>query len=572
MDLEAAAQCMTRQPNMQFRGWGESPVVAVIPTGGGKSMLFMVPVFAAPGGTTIIMVLLVALRANMMWRCQELGISCVAWESRRPPVLRHQHSRAITPESAVSPDFQMFLNWLRWTWQLDRIMIDKYHMVWLTATLPPSMEDELCCHPNMAYWVWRPLIPGVGRGPYQWIESEAVVIIYANIISQVTAMAYYSEQLDKAGVLVQFIRASPVITATSVLGMGVDIPNIRSIIHIGTPWILLDYTQEKDQEQVAGYIGVVEGYLDGVVDGEQACDGEGAREAACKSGSMVARQAAREAPCEAGSMVAREGAREAACEAGSMVAREAAREAPCEAGSMVAREGAREAPCEAGSMVAREGAREAACKAGSMVARQAAREAPCEAGSMVAREGAREAACKAGSMVAREGAREAPCEAGSMVAREAASPTPSNNSFCSQPSIPMVQQQHRTQQGLDKEMAQAECMQCGYELYAYHRPHSQAAQAWMIYMCACFSCGMPQSIYHGWEPGHACEYRGFLIPMVAMMLFGPWRGQIKPVWQRRLQGMGFLGQAHPNQEGHSQLFTLFCWLRQLCWEIEVNQH
>ena len=73
---------------------------------------------------------------------------------------------------------------------------------------------------------------------------------------------------------------------------------------------------------------------------------------------------------------------------------------------------------------------------------------------------------------------------------------------------------------------------------------------------------MPQSICHGWEPGHACEYRGFLIPMVAMMLFGPWRGQIEPVWQRRLQGMGvdgqdeaqvvqFLGQAHPNQEGHS---------------------
>ncbi|KAH2558253.1 hypothetical protein KXV70_006314, partial [Aspergillus fumigatus] len=128
---------------------------------------------------------------------------------------------------------------------------------------------------------------------------------------------------------------------------------------------------------------------------------------------------------------------------------------------MVAREGAREAPCEAGSMVAREGAREAACKVGSMVARQAAREAPCEAGSMVAR----------------EGAREAPCEAGSMVAREAASPTPSNDSFCSQPSIPMAvwhaqqaqaqqwaamdiqQQQHRTQQGLDEEMAQAECMQ-----------------------------------------------------------------------------------------------------------------
>jgi superfamily II DNA helicase RecQ len=38
---------------------------------------------------------------------------------------------------------------------------------------------------------------------------------------------------------------STVIAATSALGMGVDIPNIRSIIHIGTPRTLLDYTQES---------------------------------------------------------------------------------------------------------------------------------------------------------------------------------------------------------------------------------------------------------------------------------------------------------------------------------------
>lgn len=46
--------------------------------GGGKSMLFIVPAFTAPGGTTIIVVPLVALQANIIQQCQELSISCMA--------------------------------------------------------------------------------------------------------------------------------------------------------------------------------------------------------------------------------------------------------------------------------------------------------------------------------------------------------------------------------------------------------------------------------------------------------------------------------------------------------------
>ncbi|KAF7174612.1 hypothetical protein CNMCM5623_008454 [Aspergillus felis] len=163
----------------------------------------------------------------------------------------------------------MFLNWLRWTRRLDWIVINECHvvlndqqdfrpqmaqlgrlvqartqMVWLTATLPPSMEDELCqqmkydwaavtiyrartSRPNVAYRVWRPDMTGAAGGK---------VIIYANIIGQVTAMAR-----------VLGCEAYYMIAATSVLGMGVDIPNIRSIIHIGTPRTLLDYAQESGQ-------------------------------------------------------------------------------------------------------------------------------------------------------------------------------------------------------------------------------------------------------------------------------------------------------------------------------------
>ncbi|PKX88249.1 uncharacterized protein P174DRAFT_455644 [Aspergillus novofumigatus IBT 16806] len=259
MDLEAAAQRMTRRPDMQFQGVqdpamraiqrGESPVVAVMPTGGGKSMLFMVPAFTAPRGITIVMALPGA------WH-----IVCAMGEPAAPNAASIV---LVMPESAVSPDFQTFLNWLRWTRWLDWIMIDECHVVLNSQhDFRPQMAQLGWLVQARTQMVWWPDMTGVGRGPYQWIKSEAVVafiqdcirraaggkvIIYANIIGQVTAMAwvlgceaYYSEQLDKAGVLVWFMGASPVITTTSALGMGVDIPNICSIIHIRTPgryWI-----------------------------------------------------------------------------------------------------------------------------------------------------------------------------------------------------------------------------------------------------------------------------------------------------------------------------------------------
>jgi superfamily II DNA helicase RecQ len=53
---------------------GESPVVAVMPTGAGKSMLFMLPAWAEQGSTTVVVVPLIALQGDIHRRCQKLGI------------------------------------------------------------------------------------------------------------------------------------------------------------------------------------------------------------------------------------------------------------------------------------------------------------------------------------------------------------------------------------------------------------------------------------------------------------------------------------------------------------------
>jgi superfamily II DNA helicase RecQ len=288
---------------------GASPVVAIMPTGGGKSMLFMLPAYAAPGGCTIVVVPLLSLRADLMARCQALGIACVSWESRRPP--DEAAIVLVTPESTENPDFHTFLNRQRLLRRLDRIVIDKCHvilnqqkdfrpamarlgqlvsartqLVFLTATLPPTTEDMFLqriqhhcskvsiyrartSRRNMAYRVFRPMLPhGVPREPHQWLASADVlaliraricqardgrVIVYANIKSQVNTISrelscelYYSAVLDQTGVLQRFQSGQTcLIAATSALGMGIDIPDIWYVIHLGRPRTLLDYGQES---------------------------------------------------------------------------------------------------------------------------------------------------------------------------------------------------------------------------------------------------------------------------------------------------------------------------------------
>lgn len=71
-------------PSSEFRGrqkealWaivnGQSPVVVVMPTGGGKSLLFMLPAWGPEAGMTIVVVHLITLQDDLMRRCRKLHI------------------------------------------------------------------------------------------------------------------------------------------------------------------------------------------------------------------------------------------------------------------------------------------------------------------------------------------------------------------------------------------------------------------------------------------------------------------------------------------------------------------
>ncbi|EDN11020.1 predicted protein [Histoplasma mississippiense (nom. inval.)] len=83
-----------------------------------------------------------------------------------------------------------------------------------------------------------------------------------------------------------------------------------------------------------------------------------------------------------------------------------------------------------------------------------------------------------------------------------------------------------------------------HELYQCPHEESQEAKRWMMTVrskikytqySGCFRCGMPQSICNSWKTQRQCPYRGFLIPTVAMMMYGCHAGQMKQAWRQRLR-------------------------------------
>ncbi|KAK3046026.1 hypothetical protein LTR09_012463 [Extremus antarcticus] len=157
---------------MQAVQRGDSPIVAVMPTGAGKSVLFMLPAWTEPGGVTIVVVPLKALQKDMVHRCERLGIRCAVWTGRNQP--DSASIVLVTPGEATSEEFGTFVSRIRQTRQLDRIVVDECHvilnnqlgfqkhlqqlgklafaetqMVLLTATLPPTDEDDLF---DQMYW------------------------------------------------------------------------------------------------------------------------------------------------------------------------------------------------------------------------------------------------------------------------------------------------------------------------------------------------------------------------------------------------------------------------------------
>ena len=298
-----------QEPAIQAIMQGESPVIQITGTGGGKSLSFMLPAYCVPGGVTVVVAPLVALQEDLHRRCEEMQIDSVMWESSRPS--RVASIILVTPEAVVSKTFRTFANRLQRTCKLDRIVFDECHtildcgprfrpkmlklgraliqmstqLVFLTATLPPRDVARFFKAMGMPYREGVP-VPGMFRAAttrrnirYAVVESSqesendvikrvvheklaryndnSKIIVYSSKIVRAEQLGVllecpvYHRNVDSRQGKKRRMQAwmsggqSRVIVATNALGLGVDIPDIRAVIHAGPPRQIRDYAQES---------------------------------------------------------------------------------------------------------------------------------------------------------------------------------------------------------------------------------------------------------------------------------------------------------------------------------------
>jgi superfamily II DNA helicase RecQ len=285
--------------------WTEQ-VVVILPTGAGKSLLFMLPCTLPDAGITILVVPLVALRGDLLRRLRELRIDHMEW---LPGEKRESGLVLVTAEAASTRDFFKYARMLVSQQKLDRIVVDECHLtitaagyrqsivdlvtirslrtqfVYLTATLPPSMQAEFeernhllrpkvirasSNRPNIFYMVRKAkngqgslLEQAAAKARDAWDQSVLFdktrdkIILYvrtrdeardlAELLGCSTYTARSGTATEKEAIVTGWLHtaAQPYIVATTAFAEGFDYPYIRLVINVNEPESMVLFAQES---------------------------------------------------------------------------------------------------------------------------------------------------------------------------------------------------------------------------------------------------------------------------------------------------------------------------------------
>lgn len=283
-------------------------VLAVMPTGAGKSLCYQVPALMNEGITLVISPL-ISLMKDQIDSLKQNGINAAALNSATPqeevnPILRQAYEGKIkliyvTPERLALDYFRYQLNFL----EIDLVAVDEAHCIsqWghdfrpayrqlleginslkskpnilaLTATATPAVQDDIgeqlhipkqnfiitsFARPNISFKVVNsPQNTPLYIANYIKAHPDEAGIVYTNTRKKVESLTEY---LAKKGISVGAYHGGmenkerdeiqeafqfdrfQVIVATNAFGMGIDKSNVRFVIHASSARNIESYYQE----------------------------------------------------------------------------------------------------------------------------------------------------------------------------------------------------------------------------------------------------------------------------------------------------------------------------------------
>lgn len=279
-----------------------TPLVVVLPTGGGKSLLFMAPACLEKAGVTIVIVPFRALINKLVSTAKEAGVNSTEWH---PGLTDPATLVFVSADRIIGGGFLSYAELLHSKGLLRRVFVDECHLtftasdwrpklaavryvrglrvplIMLTATLPPMLAFELevsmACQAVTRYiravttrLRTRYVVERCRRGELEETTIGTCKrmqkhigrnkgVIYCRSIDQCKDVAkelgcayYHGGSIDNEDKLAVWMETGGLIVATSALGTGVDFPGIVFILHMDLPYGMIDYAQESGRAGRAG--------------------------------------------------------------------------------------------------------------------------------------------------------------------------------------------------------------------------------------------------------------------------------------------------------------------------------
>lgn len=278
-----------------------TPLVVVLPTGGGKSLLFMAPACLEDPGVTIVVVPYRALLDNLLVTAKKARIDCLEY---RPGEQNPAALVFVSADFVAGSKFLSYAQLLSAKGILRRVFVDESHLtftasdwrpklaqvravrglrvptIMLTATLPVLLEFEL--EASMAAQMARYIRAVTTRVKTRYIvevcqpgklEEKALElcermkrhlglrkgVVYSRSRDQCEQLAkelrcayYHAGAADNEERLEAWLERGGLIVATSALGTGVDFPGIIFTLHVDIPYGMIDFAQESGRAGRAG--------------------------------------------------------------------------------------------------------------------------------------------------------------------------------------------------------------------------------------------------------------------------------------------------------------------------------